>query len=161
MTLVVSLGVPTLLCCLPLLSTHQHFPMLCSIVAALVFYSFLLLPSALMLDFRRDVHRLDVLKSLPLHPLAVTLGQLATPVLLSTMFQWTVLLIAVAGWSDLIVARDDCRAPAAPHQCVDFRTGKCTVYDRALPPKPGRTGGFSENDPDIYRQRRYCLRLDC
>lgn len=95
-TLAVSLGVPTLLCCLPLLAAHEQLQMLLNIVAGLVFYSFLLLPSALMLDFRRDVHRLDVLKSLPINPMAVTLGQLATPITLCTMFQWIVLIIASA-----------------------------------------------------------------
>lgn len=93
-TLAVSLGVPTLLCCLPLLASHEPLPMLLNVVAGIVFYSFLLLPSALMLDFRRDVHRLDVLKSLPINPMAVTLGQLAAPIALCMAFQWIVLIIA-------------------------------------------------------------------
>lgn len=43
-------------------------------------------------DFRADVDRLDQLKSLPASPLALTLGQLATPVLLLTFFQSAILL---------------------------------------------------------------------
>jgi hypothetical protein len=70
--------------------------MLLNVVAGIVFYSFLLLPSALMLDFRRDIHRIDVLKSLPINPLAITLGQLAAPITLCMMFQWIVLIIAAA-----------------------------------------------------------------
>lgn len=93
-TLAVSLGVPVLLCCLPLFANHGPFQMTLHLVAGLVFYSFLLLPPALMLDFRRDVNRLDVLKSLPISPLAVTVGQLAIPVTLCALFHWSVLGIA-------------------------------------------------------------------
>ena len=95
MTLAISLGIPTLLCSLPLFANHPPFFMLLNIVGGIVFYSFLLLPSALMLDFRRDVHRMSVLKSLPIAPVAVAMGQLATPVIICSAFQWTVLLISV------------------------------------------------------------------
>ncbi len=107
MTVALSLGIPTALCCIPLLAKHEPLMMLMNIVAGLVFYSFLLLPSALILDFRRDVDRFAVLKSLPITPLAVTLGQLAAPVSICWMFQWTVLAIAVGagavvGWHAII-----------------------------------------------------------
>lgn len=98
-TLVVSLGAPILLCCIPLLANHSPFVMLLNVVGGIVFYSFLLLPSALMLDFRRDIGRLVVLKSLPIGPWAVTAGQLAAPVLVCWGFQWTVLCIAVVSGS--------------------------------------------------------------
>ncbi len=98
-TLAISLGIPTLLCCIPLLANHEPFFMLLNIVGGVVFYSFLLLPSALMLDFRRDVSRIVLLKSLPIGPVAVTLGQLAAPVLICSAFQWVVLLIAVSSGS--------------------------------------------------------------
>ncbi len=109
MSLVISLGVPTILCCIPLLAKHQPFPLLLNIVAASVFYSFLLLPAALMLDFRRDIDRMTVLKSLPISPLAMTIGQLSVPVLLCCVFQWVVLAIAtctgsVIGWQALFAA---------------------------------------------------------
>ena len=93
-SLAVSLGVPVLLCGMPLLAKHGQMQMLLNLVAGVVFYSFLLLPSALMLDFRRDVNRLGVLKALPISPLAVTIGQLAVPVLLCSLYQWVVLGIA-------------------------------------------------------------------
>ncbi len=70
--------------------------MVIELVASLVFYSFLLLPSALKFDFRRDVDRLGWIKALPISPAAVTIGQLAVPVFVSTLFQMAVLLIAMA-----------------------------------------------------------------
>jgi hypothetical protein len=102
MTLAISLGVPTLLCCIPLLANHSPFVMLLNIVGGIVFYSFLLLPSALMLDFRRDVNRIVVLKSLPIGPVAMTLGQLAAPVVICWGFQWLVLAIAAISGSVLV-----------------------------------------------------------
>jgi hypothetical protein len=42
-------------------------------------------------DFRGDVDRLEVLKSLPVAPWCLAIGQLLTPVLLLTLVQWTVL----------------------------------------------------------------------
>jgi hypothetical protein len=109
MTVLVSLGIPTGLCCIPLLADHNPLMMLMNIVAGLVFYSFLLLPSALILDFRRDVDRFSVLKSLPIHPFVVTIGQLAAPVLICSAFQWVVLTIAVCigpviAWQAIIAA---------------------------------------------------------
>lgn len=109
MSLAISLGIPTLLCCIPLMADHEPFFMLLNIAGAVVFYSFLLLPSALVLDFRRDVHRIAVLKSLPIGPTAVTLGQLAVPVLICSAFQWCVLLIcvfsgSVIAWQALLAA---------------------------------------------------------
>jgi len=99
MTLLVSLGIPTVLCCIPLLAKHNPLMMLMNVVAGMVFYSFLLLPSALILDFRRDVDRFAVLKALPIHPFVVTIGQLAAPVIICSLFQWVVLVIAVVSGS--------------------------------------------------------------
>jgi hypothetical protein len=62
-------------------------------VGALGFYSFVLLPSALKFDFRRDFERLHVLKALPLPSMVVSLGQIATPVILTTAYQAFVLAI--------------------------------------------------------------------
>ncbi len=109
MTVLVSLGIPTGLCCIPLFADHNPLMMLMNVVAGLVFYSFLLLPSALILDFRRDVDRFAVLKSLPIHPFVVTIGQLAAPVLICSTFQWLVLTIAVlsgsvVAWQAIVAA---------------------------------------------------------
>jgi len=88
--------VPAFLSCLTLLTPQRGTFMLIQLVAGLAFYSFLLLPTAFKFDFRRDVARLAVLKALPISPTAVTWGQLAVPVLLCTLFQLAVLLIALA-----------------------------------------------------------------
>ncbi|MEL7498140.1 MAG: hypothetical protein AAFN77_11050 [Planctomycetota bacterium] len=94
-SVVVAMVLPIFLSCLPLMANHSKSVMLLHIVGGTLFYSFLLLPSALILDFRRDINRMTVLKSLPISPLAVTIGQLATPVLICWMFQWSVLSIAL------------------------------------------------------------------
>jgi hypothetical protein len=86
-----ALLVPTLLCCVPMFAEASNLWMLMNIVGSLVFYTFLLLPSGLILDFRRDIDRIAVLKSLPISPWALTVGQLTTPVLLASLFQSMVL----------------------------------------------------------------------
>lgn len=63
---------------------------------ALAFYTFLLLPTAVRLDFRRDLNRLLTLKALPIAPLQVAIGQLLAPVILATAFQGVVLTVAAA-----------------------------------------------------------------
>ena len=95
-TVIFSLTVPVLLSCLPLLANHNEGVMLINLIASMVFYSFLLLPSALILDYRRDINRMTVLKSLPISPLAMTIGQLAVPVLMCCLFQSVVLTIGAA-----------------------------------------------------------------
>ena len=95
-TVAFSLTVPVLLGCLPLLANHNQGMMLLNLVASMVFYSFLLLPSALILDYRRDINRMAVLKSLPISSLAMTVGQLAAPVLMCCLFQTVVLAIGAA-----------------------------------------------------------------
>jgi hypothetical protein len=97
--LMFSLAIPTLLCCLPLLANHIGVaPIMDStlnLIGGIVFYSFLLLPPALMLDFRRDASRLAVWKSIPIRPMSLTIGQVIVPVVLMSIFQGAVLLIAV------------------------------------------------------------------
>ena len=95
-TVTFSLFVPVLLSCLPLLANHTPGMMLLNLSASMLFYSFLLLPSALILDYRRDINRMAVLKSLPVSPLAMTIGQLAVPVLMCCLFQTVVLAIGAA-----------------------------------------------------------------
>lgn len=92
----IAMVLPIFLSCLPLVAQHDPSTMLLHIVGASLFYSFLLLPSALILDFRRDINRMPVLKSLPLAPLGIVLGQLAAPVAICWSFQASVLLIAAA-----------------------------------------------------------------
>jgi hypothetical protein len=63
--------------------------------ATLAFYTFLLLPTALRFDFRRDLDRLATLKGLPITPAAATIGQTLAPVLIATLFQSGVLVFAI------------------------------------------------------------------
>ena len=88
----ISLLLPAVLSCITLLTPQSGVVMLIQILGSLIFYTFVLLPTALKFDFRRDVDRLSVIKSLPISPTAVTIGQLAVPVLLSTLFQMAVLV---------------------------------------------------------------------
>ncbi len=95
-TLAVSLVVPAILSCVTLLRHQTDLTLVAELVANLVFYSFLLLPTALKFDFRRDIDRLAVIKALPISPMAVTLGQLAVPVSITTLMQAAVLVVAMA-----------------------------------------------------------------
>ena len=61
----------------------------------LAFYTFLLLPTALRFDFRRDLDRLASLKGLPITPAAAAVGQILAPVLIATVFQGGVLAFSV------------------------------------------------------------------
>lgn len=63
-------------------------------LGGLIFYSFLLLPSALKFDFRRDYSHLLLLKMLPLKPSRILLGQIATPIIITTCFQYAMLGLA-------------------------------------------------------------------
>jgi hypothetical protein len=95
-SLSVGLGVPALLACLPLLVPGDGLATYLTVYGGVVFYSFVLLPAALKLDFRRDFDHLGLLKSLPVRPLAVVIGQLAAPVLFTWAFQIIVLTLAAA-----------------------------------------------------------------
>ena len=92
--LLVALGVPAALCCLPLLRRRDAVGTFLNVSELLCLCSFLLLPAALKFDFRRDYDRLPILKSMPVSPWAVVLGQLATPVVIATLMQLFVLGIA-------------------------------------------------------------------
>ncbi len=108
MTLSISLGIPAILCLCPLFLDANPEATLVGVVGGLLFYSFLLLPSALVLDFRRDLDRLDVLKSLPVATIWLAMGQLTAPVVLATGFQAGVLFVATIFssiiWSQAIFA---------------------------------------------------------
>ena len=94
-TVLISLIIPAVLSCLTLLTPHTGLSLMIQLVGGLVFYTFLLLPTALKFDFRRDIDRIGPIKSLPISPTAVTIGELAVPVIVSTLFQLVVLLIAM------------------------------------------------------------------
>jgi hypothetical protein len=87
------LSVTGVLACLPVFVYRNPHHTLLNVAGALAFYSFLLLPTILKFDFRRDLDRLVILKSLPLRPLSIVIGQLAAPIGLATMYQMSVLLV--------------------------------------------------------------------
>ena len=89
--LAVALALPGVLAMLPIFVCSNGRQAALQVSAALTFYSFLLLPTALKFDFRRDIQRMAVLKTLPIRPFAVVIGQISTPTLLAFAFQATVL----------------------------------------------------------------------
>ena len=93
--LLIALTLPALLAMLPLLQPLSPASTFIHVAGGLVFYSFLLLPAALKFDFRRDYDRLVALKMLPISPSSTVFGQLATPVLLTSLFQLSVLTITM------------------------------------------------------------------
>lgn len=56
----------------------------------------LVAPSLIGFDFRPDVGRMDVLKSLPIDPKRLIVGQVMTPVFLMTLAQWLALGVVAA-----------------------------------------------------------------
>ena len=107
-SVLVAMTVPALLSLLPMFGQSETRFAVLQMVGSLVFYSLVLLPAAFKFDFRRDLDRIVVLKSLPLRPRSVVLGQLAVPVLLCTAFQAGVMLLAMGyrpfSWLTMFIA---------------------------------------------------------
>lgn len=104
-TILFSFFVPTMLCLSPLL-TGRVGNQWAFVVAGIALCTMLLAPPALRLDFRRDLKRMLLLRSLPLRPIHAVLGQLTLPILITVAFQWTTLAIAAfvaePGWPQLL-----------------------------------------------------------
>lgn len=103
-TIAMSFAVPTLLCLSPLATgqiTEQWF----YVVGGIALCTMLLAPPALRIDFRRDLRRMLLLRSLPVRPLSMVLGQLTLPILITWLFQWLTLGVAAAvtrpGWDQV------------------------------------------------------------
>ncbi len=93
--LAIALGLPGVAAVLPIFVCHNGRQAALQVAAALTFYSFLLLPTALKFDFRRDIQRMAILKTLPIRPLAVVVGQIITPTLLALALQTIVLTVTL------------------------------------------------------------------
>jgi hypothetical protein len=91
-TIFVSLAVPAALSLTPLMMGDQAG--LLHVAAWLAVSTLLLAPPALRIDFRRDIDRVWLLKSLPLTPLAMTMGQVLLPSLITIAFQLVVVVLA-------------------------------------------------------------------
>ncbi|MGB7342735.1 MAG: hypothetical protein WBD20_00835 [Pirellulaceae bacterium] len=105
-TILFSFVVPTLLCLSPLVTgqiTEQWF----YVVGGIAMCTMLLAPPALRIDFRRDLRRMQLLRSLPVKPLSMVLGQLTLPVLITFAFQWlTIIMAAIViqpGWTQFFL----------------------------------------------------------
>ena len=97
--LLVALIAPAVFTCIPGFVIQDPYIAFLATTATLAFYTFLLLPTALRFDFRRDLDRLATLRGLPIMPAAAVIGQTLAPVLIATVFQFGVLGFAVAGRS--------------------------------------------------------------
>lgn len=86
---------PGLLACLPMMLRRNAVVGIVEVLGVLALYTFVLFPSAFKFDFRRDFERFAILKTLPIRPVSMAIGQIATPTVLATMFQATVLLLSV------------------------------------------------------------------
>lgn len=95
-SLMFALALPGILACMPIVVVRDGKQALLNVAGALVFYTFLLLPSALKFDFRRDIERMVVFKMLPIGPVAIAVGQIMAPVVLAFAFQCIVLGITFA-----------------------------------------------------------------
>jgi hypothetical protein len=91
-TIFVSFAVPTALSLAPLMTSSDAG--LLHVSAWLAVCTMLLAPPALRIDFRRDIDRMWLLKSLPITPLVMTIGQIALPSLITILFQITTITIA-------------------------------------------------------------------
>jgi hypothetical protein len=91
-TIMVSLGVPALLSLSPLWTSPNAG--LLHVAAWVAVATILLAPPALRIDFRRDIGRMWLLKSLPISPLAMTVGQILLPSAITIVFQTLVVALA-------------------------------------------------------------------
>ena len=98
-SLVTAMIAPAVLASAPCFVIADGRVALLATTGTLAFYTFLLLPTALRFDFRRDLDRLATLKGLPVTPAAAAIGQILAPVLIATLFQTAVLAFAVVGRS--------------------------------------------------------------
>ncbi len=87
-----SLVAPAVLSLAPLV-TQAHAGLL-HVAAWLAVCTLLLAPPMLRIDFRRDIDRMWLLRSLPITPLAMMLGQIALPSMITIAFQLSVVATA-------------------------------------------------------------------
>ena len=104
-TIVFSFVVPTLLCLSPL-ATGQDTEQWFFVVSGIALCTMLLAPPALRIDFRRDLKRMLLLRSLPIKPASMVIGQISLPIMITWLYQWLTLAIAAAvtqpGWPQFI-----------------------------------------------------------
>ncbi|MCC9654975.1 hypothetical protein [Rhodopirellula halodulae] len=102
---VVSFAIPMALSLSPLL-TDQSTKQWVFVIGGIALSSLLLAPPALQIDFRRDLKRMFLVRSLPLGDVAMCVGMLSVPVAITILFQWTTLglgtlIASPPGWQTL------------------------------------------------------------
>jgi hypothetical protein len=93
-SLLTAMIAPAVLACAPCFVIADADIALLATAATLAFYTFLLLPTAIRFDFRRDLERIAMFKGLPISPAAAVIGQVIVPVFIATLFQSVVLAFA-------------------------------------------------------------------
>src|SRR5690606_37477548 len=93
-SILVAVAIPAALSCLPLLAVNDTVYSFLVLVATVLFYSFVLLPEAIKFDFRLDSDHLVQLKVLPVSPFRMIVGQMAVPIVIGTLFQCGLYLLA-------------------------------------------------------------------
>ena len=86
--------IPAMLAAVPLFTVSDSQVAFVSVVCAVLFYTFVLLPEAIKFDFRLDTDHLCRLKMLPISPTKLVLGQLAVPIVLACGFQFAIIVFA-------------------------------------------------------------------
>lgn len=92
-TILISMLIPTVLCLSPLVTGRLHFQWL-FVIGGVGLCTCLMAPPALRIDFRRDLKRMLLLKSLPVSSRSIVIGNLSVPIVITWMFQLTVLCVA-------------------------------------------------------------------
>ncbi len=64
------------------------------VCGVLAFSLVMLVAATLSFDFRRDMGQIDVLKAIPIGPIALTAGQLFVPVVIACLMQWVAMVAA-------------------------------------------------------------------
>ena len=70
------------------------------LVGGLAMFSLFMLPQMLQFDFRGDIERIDVLKTLPASAASIAAGELIVPVAFATIIEWGLVLGAGLLWTD-------------------------------------------------------------
>ncbi|QDV67513.1 hypothetical protein Poly24_12130 [Rosistilla carotiformis] len=93
LTVLATLFVPAAFSTFPIWVVPADQPILIHVVGSLIFYTLLLGPPALKIDFRRDLDRILSLRQLPISEFRITIGQLALPIAACLAFQLVVLAV--------------------------------------------------------------------
>ena len=82
LTIVVAMTLPALF-----IAREEPGILIAMAIGVMPMLSFFLLPQLLQFDFRGDLERIDVLKTLPFSPSAIVAGELITPIVFATLFE--------------------------------------------------------------------------